>query len=343
MTGPARTRRLRMFGARLALIGLGVAIGASLLEIAARMLGLAPGIDPIVVDKPWASFVSSSNRTLRYVPMPGRTGINTYGIRDFEYPLEKPDDTFRIVVIGDSIAFGYCNPTEFLPIEKTFAKVLERDLASAPFAGQRRVEVINASVSGYDTLQEVEFLRVKGLAFEPDIVLVAYCLNDSEDSSEELDVFRGKESWHAIGLLGVQGAETLFLKSHLLRAIWYRLLRSRDETTSETPAAGVADRRARGFDQLRALGYEEGFETVVALFPNLYSFQPYQYREEHLETRRVALARSFAVLDLLPAFNRASAGDASRIRGRCTSVHPDEYGHRVAAEAIARFLRQTYP
>lgn len=324
-------------------IGFGLLVALGILEAGIRLLGLAPNIDPIVLDRPYASFESSPNAILRYVPKPGAAGISAYGLRDRDYPLAKQAGTYRIVVLGDSIAFGYCSPTEFVAPTDTFPKLLEQRLNDPVLEGHDRVEVINLSVSGYGTAQEIEFLRVKGLAFEPNLVLLAYCLNDSEESSTELTEFREQESFGTLELFRAEVTEAIFLESALVRAVWYQVRRLRPTTASE-PAAEIVDPqktdpRESGFDALRVMAEDARFKTVVAIFPNLYSFKPYAYRADHIETTRSAEARSFAVIDLLGPFNRASGGAVAHIRGRCTSVHPDENGHRIAAEALEQFVR----
>ncbi len=49
--------------------------------------------------------------------------INSYGLRGGEISTPKPPNTVRIVVVGDSITFGYG-----IPVESTYAKVLEKRL-----------------------------------------------------------------------------------------------------------------------------------------------------------------------------------------------------------------------
>ena len=137
----------------------GLAAGLLLCELVVRLFGLAPQLGPIRLDWPYGSFVSSDNAVLRYVPNPGVGDINADGFRDRPYSRRKPAGVTRIVVLGDSIGFGYCNDKTVLPIEATFPKPLEAELERDPGA----VEVLNFSVSGYDTLQEVEFLREKAL------------------------------------------------------------------------------------------------------------------------------------------------------------------------------------
>jgi lysophospholipase L1-like esterase len=96
-------------------------------------------------------------------------------MRDHEYPLEKPIGVARIAVLGDSYAFG-----NGVPAEATFAKVLERAL-NAKRESDVRFEVMNFGVKGYDTTQELATLREVALRLDPDVILVAYFLNDVGD------------------------------------------------------------------------------------------------------------------------------------------------------------------
>jgi len=49
--------------------------------------------------------------------------INSYGLRDFERPISKGDDAYRIAILGDSITFGIG-----VEMEQTFPKILEKKL-----------------------------------------------------------------------------------------------------------------------------------------------------------------------------------------------------------------------
>jgi hypothetical protein len=219
--------------------------------------------------------------------------------------------------------------------------VLERRLNDPPPAGVTGVEVINLGVSGYDTRQEVEFLRVKGLEFDFDLVLVAYCLNDTEESSEELDDFRRDEGWEVLGLRGTELAGLAVMRSHFVRAVWYRAKLWRG-TSGEARGASEG-LRDEGFDELHALAGGHGFDVAVAIFPNLYSFAPYQYWSEHEAARASAEHRGFEVTDLLPALYRAADGRVERVRAPCTSVHPNAFGHEIVAEELEHFVRRRVP
>lgn len=97
--------------------------------------------------------------------------INSDGIRDREFSVEKPPNVFRIVVLGDSFAFG-----QGVENNETFAKVLETFLNNN--SKKWKYEVLNFGVPGYNTLQEVELFKRKALKYKPDMVIVGFVEND---------------------------------------------------------------------------------------------------------------------------------------------------------------------
>lgn len=84
--------------------------------------------------------------------------INSKGLRDRETSYEKPDGVFRIVLLGDSRAFGMG-----VPMDKHFGRVIEGYFDN--------VEVINMGVNGYGVDQELLFLRSEGFKYQPDLVI----------------------------------------------------------------------------------------------------------------------------------------------------------------------------
>jgi hypothetical protein len=97
--------------------------------------------------------------------------INRHGFRGPEIDIDKPADAYRVVVLGDSVAFGH-------GVAETdcFASRLEGLLQQA--LPQKRVQVINTAVSGYNTAMEVATLEEKGLPFHPDLVVYHFIGND---------------------------------------------------------------------------------------------------------------------------------------------------------------------
>jgi hypothetical protein len=95
---------------------------------------------------------------------------NSFGYRDSEIPLKKEPGALRILAVGDSVTFGHR-----VLARETYTEVLERSL-SAKSKG-RHVDVINTTVPGNSPFQEYYDL-VRGLVFDPDIVIIQFSLND---------------------------------------------------------------------------------------------------------------------------------------------------------------------
>jgi len=123
----------------------------------------------------------SDDAVLRYTYRPGHKAeisagetiaITENGLWDVPHRVPKPAGVTRVVVLGDSVPN---DPS--VPFRKRFPKQLEAMLAERATPG-RKVEVLNVSCEGYNTLQEVRLLETVGVQYEPDVVVLAYVLND---------------------------------------------------------------------------------------------------------------------------------------------------------------------
>jgi hypothetical protein len=113
----------------------------------------------------------------------GYVSINQDGLRDREHALEKPPNTLRIAVLGDSYAEAlYVNRDE------AFWAVMEKGLEDCGQLEGRQVEVINFGQSGFGTSRELLVLRHRVWKYSPDIILLAFCTgNDLADNSPILN------------------------------------------------------------------------------------------------------------------------------------------------------------
>lgn len=97
---------------------------------------------------------------------------NSLGYRGAEWELAKPAGTLRLVLLGDSHAFGLG-----VPSAQTVGELLRERLEKRL---RTRVEVLNFGVNGYNTLQERAVLESKALRYAPDVVLLLPCNNDAD-------------------------------------------------------------------------------------------------------------------------------------------------------------------
>ena len=178
--------------AGLLLAGFSLIATLLLLEAGVRLLHLAPPAE----SPGW--FWKSPDPDTGWSLQPGAQGrwfnpryeydvdvtINSQGLRDVDRPtVEKPSDTFRILLLGDSYVEGLR-----VPLNQTFGKVLEARLnAYAP--AKLRYEVVPAGVSGWGTDQQLLWFRKYGAAYQPDLVLLAFFPgNDFQNNAEPLEV-----------------------------------------------------------------------------------------------------------------------------------------------------------
>jgi len=102
--------------------------------------------------------------------------INSIGLRDpREYGLDKQANTFRILVLGDSVTFGHGSV-----YEHTYPRLLEDRLRR--WRPDVDWQVWNAAVPGYNTSQELAHLLEVGARFQPDLVVVGFFWNDLFDN-----------------------------------------------------------------------------------------------------------------------------------------------------------------
>jgi hypothetical protein len=96
---------------------------------------------------------------------------NSLGFRGPEIAPEPGPDTVTIVGLGDSMMFGYGVPdgTDYLSVLEV---LLNRRYPTKTW------RCINTAVPAYNTVQEVETLRTKALAFRPDLVILGIVSND---------------------------------------------------------------------------------------------------------------------------------------------------------------------
>ena len=103
--------------------------------------------------------------------------INQLELRDRrEYDLGKRSNTFRILVLGDSVTFGHGSV-----YETTYPALLEERLRR--WRPDVDWQVWNAAVPGYNTSQELAHLLEVAPRFQPDLVVVGFYENDLIDNN----------------------------------------------------------------------------------------------------------------------------------------------------------------
>jgi lysophospholipase L1-like esterase len=163
----------------LSLILLSTLFALFLSEIALRVMGFKPLYVSPERDRFW-----KYDSLLGWAHEPGQEGIfetpqfrtvvriNEDGLRDRPHSYKRQNNIERIVVLGDSFAWGYG-----VEESERFSQQLEKSL---------NVEVINAGVSGYSTDQELLWYRNEGIKYDTDLVILELAGNDVGDNDRQL-------------------------------------------------------------------------------------------------------------------------------------------------------------
>ena len=109
---------------------------------------------------------------------------NSWGYRGPEVP-PKPDDVYRILVLGDSLTWGVG-----LTEDQRFTHIAEQKLSQ--MLPDKKFEVINFGFPGYPTVTERDELYKHYDDVKPDLIVVGFCLNDPQPKGQNDSIEREK-------------------------------------------------------------------------------------------------------------------------------------------------------
>ena len=258
----------------------------------------------------------------------GTVTVNQSGFRDRERGGKQGP---RVLALGDSSVYGFGVDD---------AGVFTSHLESAFDA-----EFINGAVPGYSSTQALNVLWGRGLALEPDLLIVATLWSDNNfDTFVDADQIATYAAWRRSGTASV---EAILEHSAIYRRLEYQIRQSEPgrvgwmELKRQAPSG---KRRVPIADYARNLGEfcttmaERGGGVVFVMLPNRHDLQggradpPWPpYRQV---MRSMAQACDAPLVDLPSAF---------RADGRAflflDEMHPSAVGHQLMADAIGKALK----
>ncbi len=214
--------------------------------------------------------------------------INSQGLRDYEYPFEKPPGTYRIMMLGDSTTFGWG-----VSLEDTAAKILERKLNNGRTTGNNKFEVINAGIGNYDTVQEVTYYATRGRAFRPDLVVLVFFINDPEPVPiERSGVFIDRSYLVALAVNRFDGLLRRFGRRPAWKDYYASLY---DDNRPSFQACKTA------LKSLASSTRNNRSSLLVALLPEMHQINDdsYPFKTEHQKIKDIMALESVPVIDLI--------------------------------------------
>ncbi len=268
-----------------------------------------------------------------------RVTVNRWGFRGAEVPLARSTGRPRVLILGDSIAFGLD-----VDDEQTFAGLLS----------QKHIEALNLAVQGFGPGQSLLRLEGEGLRWQPDLVVMALCLdNDFADVMLAQFLYDGE---HPKPFFRIQNDSLVLHDGHLQLSLRRRLGVSLAANSAAArwllgpvlaPATRAKHWKERRRDVLRKPRYarqlttrllarmredvaERGARLLVLLFPGEDSWKPSVWSRSLLEAPQLAGAE---VVEMAAEYRRRGLTYDDVAFDSVGHLTP--LGHRVTAELIA--------
>ncbi len=280
--------------------------------------------------------------------------INSLGLRNEEFPSEKPEDEYRILCLGDSITFG-----NGIENTKTYPKVLNKMLETN--LSKKKFRVINAGVQGYNTWQEVEYLKKYGILLNPDILIIGFCWNDiapkprhmlqyktnGEILNKKISKQLNRSSYFRIFYTLKRSRFLLFLRKEIKR-IKLQINPSKAYLNKISLLKGEYSpyleqgwkEVEKSLREINELKQKSNFEVFILIFPIgdqlIRSYPNASYQSRILELSRKL---QFEAIDLLPRFQESYQGFSSLFIE--WDGHPNENGHLIAANELHKKVKRT--
>ncbi len=256
--------------------------------------------------------VPSHEMTYHRAPL----STNRWGMRDRDYEKAKPEETYRIALLGASYEMG-SGVADSKGFEPLVEERLNRELAGA---GYDRFEILNFAVGGYSVIQHVYLLESKIAEFQPDAI---FCTGHSGDAGRALLVL---SQLVEDGVPLPPGLEAI------------------RERAGITPGMDATEYRRRlspfgedilrwGYERIVALSRQMGAVPVWVFVPRTDGIRR---GEEPERLRKIAEEAGFLILDLDGAYGDE---DPRLIRLAPWDAHPNPQGHSLLAEKLFEAIR----
>lgn len=284
-----------------------------------------------------------------YAHKPSMKFTNKYGV-DVEYNSlgfigkeiqPKSGNIFRILGIGDSITAA-----EYLRDDERYLNKLTAILTEK---ANRPVEVINAGISGYNTWQELELLRSKGLSVRPNLIIVGVCLND----------FFGKKAMLRKGLFGTvvenyrdgsraRHFDFIYQRSDLYKFIYDFFARAHRGSLGDKGYLHYLEeyeylikpkdfeKWKSSFMEMLSLAKENNVKILFVIFP-LENQIVKRKDEAYGPLSDFFKKNNVYYIDLIGYF-KGHLAESQPLYKKRDIIHPSALGHKIAAEAIAEYI-----
>jgi GDSL-like Lipase/Acylhydrolase family len=289
-----------------------------LTEVGLRLLwGL--GNPPLYIADKEIGYLLAPNQNLR------RFGnlfqINRYSMRSDEITLDRPNNTTRIFLLGDSVANG----SWWTDRQQTISALIQTDL---PAERGQKIEVLNASANSWCPRNQVAYLRRYG-TFSSQIIILLINTDDLFGTAPtSLQVGRDRNYPNRKPVLAL----TELLKSILPETPIPELAKVRDEK-GDRVGFNIA-----AMEEIYNIAKQNRAKLVIAITPLLREVGEGRSRDYELKARQrlkeFITNKQIPFIDFIPIFN--SVGDPKTLYR--DDIHLTPEGNRLVSQNLIGFV-----
>jgi len=259
--------------------------------------------------------------------------FNAAGWRDVEHTIVKPPNTYRIFGLGDSYLMGQGVHAEDVFFTR-LGQLLNRSQLPV------HVETINTGVSSYNTAIEAQLLEQRGLAYDPDLVVINFVPNDVEaDLNVDGDLVEFYRNYTSI----TQQPDWLSGYSYLWSWSRQRFLQGVVARSYINDCVASFDADSKKWNDCRdaltrivKMCRSHDLPVMVAVFPFYHQLDgDYPFQPIHDRVAEFCRANGVPLLDMREGLRDYSGPE---LWVHPTDQHPNRVAHRLAAEALADFI-----
>jgi hypothetical protein len=264
--------------------------------------------------------------------------LNAMGYRERPFTPKENPHTYRIMVVGDSFTEGSgCRR------EETFSGVLERELnRRLQEAGcAARVEVFNLGRCGANTVEEVHRILTEGPILKPDLIILAYVLNDPENHPADIRFFN-PPPWASV----IHKVMLDEVNSYAYYWFFTKFTVFRGEvSTSDEYFMAVHEENYHGLQkakkslvQLKNFVKEKNIDFFTIIFPIFYQGDyPEKLKGIHRQVFKIFHGYNMEVFDLLDFYEKHNK-NLGVFAFSAYDSHPNPAAHNLLGNYLAEVI-----
>ena len=265
--------------------------------------------DAAILTKDWRRIKIKPNSDIIFKR--ARFTTNSMGMRDKEYPLQKPDSTLRLGMLGGSYVVG-----SGLYDHEVFDDVLEKKYNST-HPTEQKLEVLNFSAPEYNLLQCLSRMDDIPARLELDgLVLITHSLKASRLIQTLRRIDQDTSNSHTFQFLTNYSLDSLIYNREYMSKNFYRLIGDCYSYFSDWCS-------------------KRNVQPMLAYWPR--TVKDYEAEMNIDRLVKIAKERSFIYLDLSAVYENA---DMNEMRLAPWDKHPSAAAHKRVADEIYQNLIQ---